>query len=122
MVEGAPLLREYTRNGIVGSNPIFSAISISRIRSPIAQHRTQVRLLGNITWHATFRLAVSFKFPQRDRAESSSNVVPNVVSKEVRQNHSGYVRRFGTVGRADFELSATSDLYGKEYNWRSILN
>lgn len=26
MVEGAPLLREYTRNGIVGSNPIFSAI------------------------------------------------------------------------------------------------
>ena len=27
MVEGAPLLREYTRNGIVGSNPIFSAIS-----------------------------------------------------------------------------------------------
>ena len=27
MVEGAPLLREYTRKGIVGSNPIFSAIS-----------------------------------------------------------------------------------------------
>ena len=26
MVEGAPLLREYTRKGIVGSNPIFSAI------------------------------------------------------------------------------------------------
>ncbi len=26
MVEGAPLLREYTREGIVGSNPIFSAI------------------------------------------------------------------------------------------------
>ena len=25
MVEGAPLLREYTRKGIVGSNPIFSA-------------------------------------------------------------------------------------------------
>lgn len=26
MVEGAPLLREYTREGIVGSNPILSAI------------------------------------------------------------------------------------------------
>lgn len=26
MVEGAPLLREYTRKGIVGSNPILSAI------------------------------------------------------------------------------------------------
>lgn len=29
MVEGAPLLREYTREGIVGSNPILSAIKIS---------------------------------------------------------------------------------------------
>lgn len=26
MVEGAPLLREYTRKGIMGSNPILSAI------------------------------------------------------------------------------------------------
>lgn len=26
MVEGAPLLREYTGNGIEGSNPFFSAI------------------------------------------------------------------------------------------------
>ena len=31
MVEGAPLLREYTRKGIVGSNPIFSAITPSLI-------------------------------------------------------------------------------------------
>jgi hypothetical protein len=28
VVEGAPLLREYTRKGIVGSNPIFSAIRL----------------------------------------------------------------------------------------------
>ena len=27
MVEGAPLLREYTRKGIEGSNPFLSAIS-----------------------------------------------------------------------------------------------
>ena len=31
MVEGAPLLREYTREGIVGSNPIFSAILPKKI-------------------------------------------------------------------------------------------
>jgi hypothetical protein len=30
VVEGAPLLREYTREGIVGSNPIFSAIFLSQ--------------------------------------------------------------------------------------------
>lgn len=29
MVEGAPLLREYTGNGIEGSNPFFSAINTS---------------------------------------------------------------------------------------------
>jgi hypothetical protein len=29
VVEGAPLLREYTRKGIVGSNPIFSAINFA---------------------------------------------------------------------------------------------
>ena len=28
MVEGAPLLREYTRDGIEGSNPFLSAISL----------------------------------------------------------------------------------------------
>jgi hypothetical protein len=28
VVEGAPLLREYTRNGIEGSNPFLSAIFI----------------------------------------------------------------------------------------------
>lgn len=33
MVEGAPLLREYTRDGIVGSNPILSAIKQTSIQS-----------------------------------------------------------------------------------------
>lgn len=32
VVEGAPLLREYTRDGIVGSNPILSAIKQSSIQ------------------------------------------------------------------------------------------
>ena len=42
MVEGAPLLREYTREGIVGSNPIFSAI-ILQIMISISSARSTVR-------------------------------------------------------------------------------
>jgi hypothetical protein len=34
VVEGAPLLREYTREGIVGSNPILSAI----LQNPHSSH------------------------------------------------------------------------------------
>ena len=37
MVEGAPLLREYTGNGIEGSNPFFSAtIKLQTPNSPIS--------------------------------------------------------------------------------------
>lgn len=34
MVEGAPLLREYTGNGIEGSNPFFSASSFTFVMGP----------------------------------------------------------------------------------------
>ena len=40
MVEGAPLLREYTGNGIEGSNPFFSAIFVKatiKLPMPLAQ-------------------------------------------------------------------------------------
>ena len=39
MVEGAPLLREYTRKGIVGSNPIFSAILNDPLKSTLLMPR-----------------------------------------------------------------------------------
>ena len=36
MVEGAPLLREYTGNGIEGSNPFLSAMPIDNLYNNLA--------------------------------------------------------------------------------------
>ena len=41
VAEGAPLLREYTRNRIVGSNPTFTA-------RPVSTERDRCRLFGVI--------------------------------------------------------------------------
>ncbi len=45
MVEGAPLLREYTREGIVGSNPILSAINTLISRSQRYRNERRFGLL-----------------------------------------------------------------------------
>lgn len=46
MVEGAPLLREYTGNGIEGSNPFFSAIS--RMSSASIKLAADPRVFGSV--------------------------------------------------------------------------
>lgn len=57
MVEGAPLLREYTREGIVGSNPILSAIK--RIFPDMDMLNVRQRRSSHVLAAAHFRFLVS---------------------------------------------------------------